>query len=307
MDQARLRKEVEDENRRLAQPGARDAALHAVAQASAADPGNAGLALRLATMEAERGNWDRALAQADRAQALAPPSTEGARLKAQVLVGLQRLDEAEALLRGSLQLDEDYFVAGGSLVDLWGATRQFDAGRRFFAQALARRPESPYLRLEYANLLARADDLEGAEREARWIWDRDPRGRPALAALELLVRVLGRAHRPAEADERTLRAATFQAGDYFNNERLVRIYAGRHDRAGSADALKALAASGPFDARQHFDLARRLAELDRPREMLDELAQAREVAAVEEDEEEARAIERQIGQYRQRFGVAETR
>jgi tetratricopeptide (TPR) repeat protein len=307
VDQAILRREIEDENRLLGQPGARDAALEAVAKAAAADPGNAGLALRLASMEADRGDSDRALALADRAQALQPPSAELARLKARVLVRLKRFAEAEALLRGSLQLDEDYFVAGGALVDLWGATRQFDQGRRFFAQALAPRPGNPYLRLEYANLLSRAGDLEGAAREARRVWEGDPRGRPAMAALELLVRVLGREQRSAEADELTLRAAAFQAGDYFNDERLVRIYAGRNDRAGLADALGALAASGPFDAGQHFELARRLGELNRTREMLDELARAREVAGVEGDGEELRRIEAQIGQYRRRFGPGGSR
>ena len=303
VDQARLRKEVEDENRRLREPGPRDADLKAVAGAYDADPGNAGLALRLASMEAERRNFDRALALADRAQALQPPSAELSRLKARVLIGLRRFDEAEALLRASLRLDEDYFSAGAALVDLWSATRQVERGRRFFAGEVGRRPDNPYLRLEYANLLTRAGDLERAEREARWIWESDPRGRPAMAALELLVRVLGREQRPAEADALTLRAAAFQPGDYFNNERRVRIYTGRNDAGGLADALEALAASGPFDSRQHFDLARRLAELNRPREMLDELARAREVAAVEGNGEQAQVIERQIGQYRQRFGA----
>ncbi len=299
-DQARLKKEVEEENRRLDQPGARDAARDAVAKASDADPGNAGLALRRASIEADRGGGERALALADRAQALEPPSAELSRLRARVLVRLKRFDEAEALLRASLQLDEDYFVAGASLVDLWAAAGQFDRGRRFFAQQLARRPENLYLRLEYANLLSRAGDPEGAAREARGVWDRDPRSRPAMAALELLVRLLGRG---PQADELTLRAADLQAGDYFNNERLVQLYGARNDPARTADALEALAASGPFDSGQHFELARRLAELNRPREMLDELARAREVAGVEGNEERVRAIERQIGQYRQRFGA----
>jgi Flp pilus assembly protein TadD len=303
VDQARLRKEVGDENRRLSQPGARDAALRVVAGAADADPDNAALALRLASMEAERRDFDRALALAERSQALQPPSAEISRLKARVLERLRRFDEAEALLLASLRLDEDYFSAGGDLVELWGASWQVERGRRFLAGEVGRRPGNPYLRLEYANLLTRAGDLERAEREARWIWEADPRGRPAMAALELLVRILGREQRPAQADELTLRAATLQAGDYFNNERLVRIYTRRNDPRGLADALEALAASGPFDSRQHFELAHRLAELNRPREMLDELARAREVAGVEENEEEIRAIERQIGQYRQRFGA----
>jgi hypothetical protein len=125
-----------------------------------------------------------------------------------------------------------------------------------------------------------------------------------MAALELLVRLLEAQGRAAEAEALSLEARPRQPGDYFNNERVVRIYASRNDAAGVADALRALEASGPFDSAQHVDLAHRYADLGRSLDMLKELAEARETAAIEGDARQVRAIEETIGVYRQRFGAS---
>jgi tetratricopeptide (TPR) repeat protein len=301
-DQAILKKEVELANAELAAPGAKSADLAAVEKALQLDPGNGPLAMRLGTMESDAGNPDRALPLLERAEALEPRSADLSRRKAQVLVRLGRYDEAEALLVGSLDLDKDYFVAGGALVDLWGTTRQFEKGKEFFGRELARSPANPYLRLEYAKLLVRAGDDEGAEREARRIWDADPASRPAMAALEMLVHLLEQEHRNEAADALSLEARPHQPDDYFNNERLVRIYAAQDDPGSAADSLRALGVSGPFDAAQHLDLAHRLADLSRGPEMLDELAHARDVARIEGNGRQIQAINDVIGIYRKRFG-----
>ncbi len=300
-DQARLKREIELTQSELGAPEAAAGNLDAVKRALDLDPGNASLAMRLGTMESDAGHPDLALPLLEQAEALMPRSAELSRRKAQVLMRLKRYDEVEALLLGSLEGDDDYFAAGGDLVDLWSATRQFGRAGKFFADQLARRPANHYLRLEYADLLVRSGDGKGAEREARRIWDEDPGSRPAMAALELLVRLYDQQRRTWDAEALTLAARVPQAGDYFNNERLVQLYSAKNDLVQVAECLKALAASGPFAAAQHVDLAHRLADLNRGPEMLDELALAREVARIEGNGQQLQAIYDLIGVYRQRF------
>ena len=306
-DQARLKREIELTNALLEAPYAKSANLGAVRAALRLDPDNAALALRLGIMESDAGDPVRALSSLELAEALQPRSAELSRRKAQVLASLKRPDQAEALLLGSLDLDRDYFSAGAALVDLWSATGQFDRGGRFFAGALEKAPANPYLRLEYARLLARGGDWEGAARESRRIWDADPGGRPAMAALELMVRCSEHQGRAGAADALTLEARPHQPGDYFNNQRLVRIYAARNDPDKVADCLQALEGSGPFNSAEHLDLAHRLADLNRGPEMLDELSRARDVARIEGNGPQAKAIDETIGIYRRRFSDRQAR
>jgi hypothetical protein len=123
-----------------------------------------------------------------------------------------------------------------------------------------------------------------------------------MAALEMLVHLLEQEHRNEAADALSLEARPHQPDDYFNNERLVRIYAAQDDPGSAADSLRALGVSGPFDAAQHLDLAHRLADLSRGPEMLDELAHARDVARIEGNGRQIQAINDVIGIYRKRFG-----
>jgi tetratricopeptide (TPR) repeat protein len=302
--QAGLKREVEEASAELAAPGAKAAAAASVERALAGDPDNASIAAHLASLESEAGDLARALSLIGLVESIEPGSAELSAQKARVLSQLGRYEEAQALLLSSVRLDERYYSAGTALVELWAGVRQFDEGRRFFARELARAPGNPYLRLEYANFLARCGDPKGAELQARAIWAGDPASRPAMAALELLVRLLEAQGRAAEAEALSLEARPRQPGDYFNNERVVRIYASRNDAAGVADALRALKASGPFDSAQHVDLAHRYADLGRSLDMLNELAEARETAAIEGDARQVRAIEETIGVYRQRFGAS---
>lgn len=300
-NQASLKRQVELANARIGAPGARSADIEAVERALRLDPDNASLAARLGAMESDAGDPDRALSLLEHAGALAPRSSESCLRRAEVLMRLKRYDEAEALLQVSLSLDPVYSSASRALVELWTSTGQVEKGKGFFAKALAAAPTNNYLRLEYANLLARSGDSLGAEREAREIWNRDPDSRPAMAALELLVRLYGGEGRAADADALALEARPHQAADYYNNQRLVRIFAARNDAGGVADSLKAVASSGPFGSAEHLDLAHRLADLNRGPEMLDELAQARAVAAVEGNEGQIRAVNDVIAAYRRRF------
>ncbi len=300
-DQARFKREVELAGALLGSRDAKAAALDAVRGALRLDPDNASVSMRLALMESEAGNLDRALSLFEHAESLQPRTAELSWRKAEILIGLRRFDEAESLLYKALELDDEYFSAGGQLVELWSASRQLDKGRRFFADELARFPGNPYLRLEYANLLVRIGDSGGAEREARKIFDADPGSRTAAAALELLVQVFDHTKRTGAAEALTIEAQVHQPFDFFNNRRLVGIYVARNEQQKVADSLQALAASGPFDAAQHLDLAHRLSDLNRGREMLEELAHAKEIARIEGDQAQTKVVENMISAYRKRF------
>jgi tetratricopeptide (TPR) repeat protein len=306
-DQAQWKRDIELINAGLAAPQARDADAAEVEVALQLDPDNASLAVHLGILEADAGHLERALELLDRAGAAQPRSVEADLRRARILIRLQRFDEAEALLQGPLEMADSYFYAGDALVELWGETRQFDKGTRFFAEAAARAPANHYLRLEYAQMLARSGDWAGAEREARRIWDEDPGSRPAMSALELLVRMYEGQGKAGAAEAMTVEARPHQPDDYFNNQRLLRIDSAKNDPAGVVDCLRALEASGPFDSAQHLDLAHRLADLHRTGEMLDELHHAGEVARIEDNGPRTQAVEQMIGIYRQRLGEAQAR
>jgi tetratricopeptide (TPR) repeat protein len=298
-DQGALRREIGDLTGLLSRPGERAAELSVVRRAHEFDPANGSLALRLATMEAEAGNSGVALL--DSAEELLPGSADLDQRKAQVMEAAGRLVEAEDVLTRSIPRDEQYFSAGRPLVELWAKEGQLARGKAVLEGLLARFPSNPYLRLEYARLLARMGDRTAAEREARGIWEADPTGRPAMASLELLVQERSEAGDPAGADALSLQARPLQPYDYFNNERLAAIFSARKDASQAADSLRALAVSGPFDSQQHLDLAHRLADLNRGMEMLDELSHARGVARVEGDDAQLARIEKVIAAYRERF------
>jgi tetratricopeptide (TPR) repeat protein/lysophospholipase L1-like esterase len=306
-DQARLKRQVEAARTELGAPGEQASSIAFVNRALRLDPGNGPLAERVAMMEGDAGDFSSALALLDKAAALEPRSSDQALHRAAFLAQSRRFDEAEATLLGSLDLDREYFAAGNALVDLWTETRQFDKGKQFFAHELGRAPANPYLRLEYAELLARSGDLGDAEREERRVWDADPAGRPATASLEMLIRQYGREGRAADADALSLEARTRQPGDYFNNQRLFRIYTARNDPAEAAACLELVERSGPFDSAEHLDLAHRFADLKRRKEMLDELAQAGEVARIEGNEAQVHSVDELIGDFRRRFSEGQAR
>ncbi|HMD61338.1 MAG TPA: hypothetical protein VKG78_07900 [Opitutaceae bacterium] len=304
VDQARLRIEVAAAEAAQASPGAKAAAVDAVRLAHRLEPDDAPLAMLLEGMEYEAGNLNGALSLLETAGAFLPPSAELDRRKARVLAGMGRFDEAEKLLLGSIGTYGDPAGAAGPLVDIWAASGRIDSGKRFFARELEGAPSNRQLRLAYAELLLRGGDLAGAEREARRVWDEDPGGRPAAAALGFLVSLYGRQQRADAADALTLEARGRQPFDFANSRRLVRIYTARDDPAKAIESLQAQAACGPFSAAEHLDLAHRLADMNRGLEMLSELAQAREVARAEGSAPLESKIDQLISVYRRRFSHA---
>ncbi|HEY1765858.1 MAG TPA: hypothetical protein VGF85_13120 [Opitutaceae bacterium] len=301
-DQALRRAAIETLTWTTSADGAVAAARETVAAAYQRDSRNPALAAHVASLEAELGHLKEARKAMEEALALEPETTERTIALARILArDPQTAGRAEDLLKGALEQDPDYFSAGTALVDVWISRGEAEEGKRVLSALLQRHSQNPYLRLEYAHLLAASGDEAGADGQARSVWEADRTGRPGMAALELRVRLALRLGRRDVAEALSLEAAAFQSDDYFNNERLVQIYEARGDSARAADALLAEAASGPFDSAQHLDLAHRLAELHRTREMLDELALAQEVARIDHNASVLRTVRPLIETYRERF------
>jgi tetratricopeptide (TPR) repeat protein len=299
-DQARWNSDLQLTYAQLKAPNASAANLDAVRMALELDPGNPSLIMRLGAMEMAAGNQDRALSLFEQAETLQPRSALLSSHVAEILVRLGRVDEAETLLLRSMgAFDDDYFIAEGALVQLWSATRQFDKGKQFFVHALTKAPSNRFLLMDYANFLVRAGNEDEAMRVARGIWEENPDTPEAMAALEMMIRIFGGQNRMADVDALTLEARSHQVDDYNNNRRLVQIYTAKNDPVGIVQSLQAMESCGPFSASQHLDLAHRLAELKRGSEMLNELAEAREVALIEGFGPRVDLINHLIGEYRQ--------
>lgn len=301
-DLARQRQRIEALDRVVSGNGEAASSREEVDRAFRQDPGNPALAAHLAALESELGHRKEAREAMEQALAQEPETVERTIALARILArDPQTAARAEDLLRKALDQDPEYFAAGTPLVELWVSRGETEEGRRVLSALLARYPRNPYLRLEKAQLLAAAGDAAGADGEARTVWGADRTGRPAMAALELRVRLAGRTGGKDAAEALTLEAAPFQPGDYFNNVRLVGIYEARGDAKGIVDALRAEAASGPFDSSQHLDLAHRLADLHRTREMLDELALAREIVRFDGNEAVKETVSSLTRAYQNRF------
>ena len=301
-NQARLKREIEGVGKQLEDPQVQADCVAKVTRALAQDPRNVAIIERLAEMQAASGDPASSYALLQRAATLEPMTAALAVREAQALIALQRNDDAEALLIASMDLDRQYFSPGTTLVELWTRTQAIEKGKNYFSAELARFPDNPYLRLEYATLLAHCGDPDGAEVQARIVWNREPEGRPAMAAVELIIGQYERAGRRDDADALALEAHAKQPGDFFNNARVAQIYARRGDNALTASALLDLSRSGPFDSGQHVDLAHRYADLGKGPEMLDQLAEARDLAAIEGNADVGRTVDGLIQAYRQRFG-----
>lgn len=322
-DEAILQREIEGTTSSIKAPGAALEDMNLLARAYADDKENAFLAERLGEMELNRGDPERALSLFDSAELNQPKSAELSKAKALALVRLQRYDEAESVLLSSLGLDSSNFAAalsnygkvssrsvriiGGALFDLWAESRQFSKGKDFFSKALKLNPKNVNLRLEYANLLYRDGELTEAEREAELIWSDDRGDRFGTTALELLIHIYKSQGRTEAANSLTLQARIAQPQDQYNLQRLITIYEEKSQPADVAECLLDLAAVRPFNAEQHLELARRLADLDRTADMLNELSHAKEIAQVEGNSAVEQTCDDLIAVCRQHFGEERTR
>jgi tetratricopeptide (TPR) repeat protein len=264
---------------------------HQLTSALAHDTGNPDLVLQLGELDSESGQLDAALQSIDRVMDLEPLSAELLARRGRALSALHRETEAEAAVTEAIRIDPYDLPAYTDLVDVVRTSGDFETGRALLKAALARSPNSSFLRLTYSDLLFFHGDRNEAEGECKLVLDTDPENPDALRRLVSLYDGEGRAE---DAFDLMKAARRTQPMNYENDIALARIYNDRGDEDNVADCLQAAALSGPADAPIHLYLSSRYKKLNRSLEALVELVRARRVAAEMGDEVLARRITESI-------------
>jgi predicted Zn-dependent protease len=287
-DRSRQKREIGAAQSGLGSPAAMQAVVALVDRAVARDPENAALIFQAAAVHLQAGDVRGALDLNDRYVKLAPPSGEHAVQRAYLLMQLGRGSEAPDVLLQSAAREPFYFQTYSLLAQAWIANGQVARAVDGFAKLSERMPGSRVVRGTHARLLAQTGDWTGAEREWRAILALAPDDE---SVLEPFVDRLLNTRRLDEAIELMLRAYMHNPRSFANNARLVEIFSDKGDSARTVEYMRALAASGPVNARFHLDLAQHLGALDRSDEMKAEMVRARDVARDEGDSATLRAAE----------------
>ena len=288
-DEALLARELARARAAAVTPQVLEQAAAVVRSAIAADPANPALAKIAEGIADDRGDLAEALAQVRRAQQLQPDDFALHTDEAVTLARLGRYGEAEALLRRTARDSppRDRALMATAFADLFTRTGRFAEGRRFFDEAIRRRPDDFSLRLLRGRLARLAGDPKSAEADYRAALKGDPANPDAL---EMLVSFLGETGRSAEAEEVSLAAVERQPHNQVNNLRAMLIYGQRGDTKNSVRLLEASEHSGPVTAAVELRLARQVRELGSQEESLFHLALAERLSRIEDDAETTRQI-----------------
>lgn len=294
-DQARTARDISRAEIAAKDPAALGRARREVENAIAQDPGNADLAGIARDIDVELGDVAGALAEAQRAAQLLPPTDLGLFSdQASLLAQLGRFDEAEGVLRqAAAALGTD--AVGPPLAALAARQKKFADGRSTLDRLIARHPATQKFRLMRGSVARMAGDNGAAEREYRAILARDPGNQ---AALEELVSILGEAGQTSAVETESLGVAERQLKNQVNDLRVANIQEARHNDTECVRFLAAAERCGPSTAAMELRLARKLFHLQRRDESLLHLAVARRLAAIEDDPESAESITELIGRVR---------
>ena len=241
------------------------------------DPDDPDLALRLSEVDAESRQPDRSLELIDRVLELEPRAPDLLVQRSRILASLGRDGEAQAVLLESLRIDPYHLPSYTALVEVLRKTGDFETGRATLTAALARVPDSSYIRLTYADLLFFHGDREEAVYMCRAVLARDPGNSDALRRLVSLYTGEGRAE---DTFALMKEARLTQPQNFENNMALASVYRERGDDENVADCLTAATLSGPADAPVYLYLAHHLRKMNRRRDALLELARAQRVASL---------------------------
>jgi tetratricopeptide (TPR) repeat protein len=255
------------------------------------DPDNPDLALRLSEVESESKQPERSLPWIDRVLGLEPRSPELLVQRSRILMSLGRHGEAQATLLESLSMDPYHLPSYTALVEVLRKTGDFETGRTILAAALAKNPNSSYIRLTYADLLFFHGNRDEAVNECRVALARDPQNQDALRRLVSLYTGEGQKEQAVALMSEATRT---QPLNFENNMALARIYGERNDDNSVADCLTEAALSGPAGPEVHLYLASHLRKLNRPKDALVELARAERVAILMGNTELAQRISAEI-------------
>lgn len=262
-----------------------------------ADPESPDLArLRAGVLDAI-GDLAGALGELRRGQTLVPRDYGLAAQEAIVLSRMGRFDEAQSLLDGLWAgcPEKDRATLAPGFADLFSRSRRFDAGRRFLSSEIARAPGERRLRVLLARLDHYAGDDAAARADFRAALAADPSDEEAL---EGLVALLDPMDSRGEVAALTFAAARTQPRNPSNNLRAAILLDRKGDDAGASGYLLAAERSGPVSAAVEIRLARSLIRQHRPSEALLHLAEARGLAATENNARAKASAEQAIAQLR---------
>jgi hypothetical protein len=296
-DMARLARDLNRAQAEAATAESRRLAKTLVQAATAADPENADLAKIEETVDEELGDPDGALAQAQRARRLQPANATQAADEAIKLSRLGRYDEAEKLLRQTALTcaPRDLTLMAPAFADLFTRTKRYADGRRYFDEAIARRPRDNSLRMLSGRLAGLAGEAAAAEQAYRAVLADEPGNQPALEALVGLLTETGRS---AAVEEATFAAAGAQSRNQANNLRAAIISENRGDEVQAIRFLRAAERSGPVTSAVELHLTRKLLTRGQAMEALAHLAEARRISWYEGDAAATESIGQLIDQLR---------
>lgn len=257
-----------------------ESAVAAFRQALAIDPRYALARHHLGTLLTQLGEPETALAELDLAAQAGLRRPELCHARAQVLVELGRLDDAEAALVEGLALAPGHVDAQTALGRLRFMRGESDPFRQMQA-ALSTRAPDPALRLALGNLLRQAGHLDAAEAQLRALLQESGRIPEVLASLATVVHTQGRydeavslareaaAARPEKASiAQTLAGALLSAGQGAEAMRVIEQWRPRQplDQGWIAFEASALRLIGDDRYRTLYDYERLVApfELEPP-------------------------------------------
>lgn len=296
-DQTRTQREIAAAEAVRRDPAAVREADATVRAAIAADPANPDLARLAIELADDRGDLVAAEAEIRRAQGLQPDNFALHGDRAIKLARLGRHAEAEKILRATAAGCEqrDLMKLTPALADFYTRTRRYAEGRRWFDEMLDRHPDARPLQFFRGRLAQAAGDPAGAERDYQAVLAADPGNEPALESLVALYTAQGRRD---EAGELSLAHQRPQPKNQENHLRAARIFEARGDAAGSAEALRAAARSGPLPVPLHLRLANLLYGRQQRAEALDRLGTVWQLARDEGDRETADSVRELIRRVR---------
>ncbi len=120
--------------------------------------------IALGQIETERGNLEKARRYYIVAVQLHRESTAVCNNLGHVLLRLNRIDEADAVFRQALTLDQTLASAAFGRGEVAAKRGQFITAQRFYEQAIQQTPHEPIFHKSLADVLEQLEDTEGAKR-----------------------------------------------------------------------------------------------------------------------------------------------
>jgi tetratricopeptide (TPR) repeat protein len=277
-DEARFAADIRQATSLMKEAGNLAASDAITTRALASDPDNPALAGILEGIKLDTGDTEGALVLSRRAARLLPRDFALSADEASILMRLGKNDEAKEILMKAAGSGADLDMLAPVLADYWTRTGHFSAGLKYLGDEIARRPRDIRLRIVRAGLLSGSGDERGALAAFNGVLDDDPSSEDAL---ESVVALLTKEGHGEDAAKLSLARAPGQPRNQANSLRAVQACEAHGDEQGAIANMKAAELSGPVTSTFELTLALKLYKLGQDREMMEHLAQAQRMSALE--------------------------